>query len=176
MFVGFVLMQLIHDGRPGFYSRVRRQIRQTILFIIAKPADTDIIGRIARKPAVLVIRGGTGLARHVNAINPCQPAGAVFYRIGQQIIDIIRCGFRVFKYLLRRIVLVGEDGFAIGIHNLGIADGFRIIAIVRQRSVCLCHFTNRCTFGQRAQRHRRIIHIIIGGQRGKAQLFRHEII
>ena len=82
----------------------------------------------------------------------------------------------MFKYLLRRIVLVGEDGFAIGIHNLGIADGFRIIAIVRQRSVCLCHFTNRCTFGQRTQRHRRIIHIIIGGQCGKAQLFRHEII
>ena len=81
----------------------------------------------------------------------------------------------MFKHLCRRVVLVGQDGLAVRIDHLGIADRFRIIAIVRQRSIRLRHLAHGRTVGQAAERHRRVIDIRIL-QRRKAELFGQEII
>ena len=173
--VVLVLVQLVHDVRPERQRRIRLERRQAIALVVTKPAHADIVWRVARKPAVLVIGCRTGLACDIHAVNGGELAGAVFHNIGQQIVDIVRGELRMLENLCRLIVLIGQNRLAVCVHDLGVADGGGILSIIRQSRIALCHFAHGHAVGQAAQRHRRIVNIALA-QRGKAQLFRQEII
>ena len=169
-------MQAVHDRRPDLNRGVRTQIRQAVGRVKADPADADIIRRVSGKPAILVVRRGTGLACDIDALNLSQLSGAVFDRIGQHVVHIIRGCLAALKYLFAFVVLSVENDVSVGIQHLGVAPRLGELSIVCQRRIALCKLTDGDALRQTAERKLCVSDIVLFVQRLKLQLLGQELI
>ena len=177
------LMQGFHDLVPHSDGRVGPGIGQDDLLrlVVAAPDNGGIVGRVAGKPAGLVVVGGTCLAGDGHVAHIGRRAGAVGDNVSEHIIHIEAGLFADGGVALLGVV---EDYIAVGVDNLGVGPGLTENAVVGEGGIGLGHFPHRQAVGQLTQAKGRVgdvgivlsadLHIVDQG--GNAQLLGQKII
>ena len=160
-----------HDFLENLGSGVAGAV-DAFRLVIAGPHRGHIVGRAAHIPAVLVVGGGAGLARHGHGaqvgLRAGAPGGGVLEHIGHHIGGVGAEGHDGFR-------LVVNEHAAVGVQNLGVAAGVGEDAVVDKGAVGLGHFPDGNAVGQLPQGHRSV-GAVVGHKTGDAQTVLQEVI
>ena len=147
-------MQGLHDLLPHHDGGVRVRAAQDNLFrfIITTPDHSRVIGRVARKPAILVGGGGAGLAGHAHVAHTRCAAGTVARGILQHIIDIEARLLADGGVALLRVV---QNKLSVLVDDLGVQSRLAEYAVIGEGCKRLRHLPHGHAVGLLAQRQRR---------------------
>ena len=172
-----IFMNLAHDRPPECFGQISFPVSacEFGVVVIACPGGTGIVGGIAGKPDIVVIRSGSGFARdgHAAEVDGSTRTGGdhVHHGVRQQesgafLDDLTGCGLGVVK-----------NHVAVMVHNLGIQGGLDIGSAIGNCGIRCIQFQIGYAVGDSTES-QRLCHIRINlsvdffsvRQRGKAEV------
>ena len=173
--LGFILIAVqfvIHGGHHRLPQSTGGVTGQTVVdllgLVIAVPYAGHKVRRAAHKPAVLIVRSGTGLAEALNTGQLVRSTGAGGHNRLQQLVHhpggILRQRglFGLFRLLLQHHI-------ALHILDLRVAVRLVVVAAVAKSGVGRGHLQHGYTVGHTAGSHRRVVAVLHAVQRADVE-------